>query len=385
MTYWARVQRDGPWLESELLIRADSFEVRPLVATIPTRTVAYTTVTGVHDADTDPPAAERTVEIATSDDVVVGLRGPLHGIEVLVAAFTAEMESTPTPAPTPVRVPAPAPAPTPTWAHAPTLAPSDTRPAPPSATRPPEEPTTRDGPTGAAYAVAIVCAAVFIVLLGIWNHSSNQRELRDLAHRMHVKSTTPEITTSTPPPQVLGDTTIAPSPASPEPASTIPTTTPPPTTTTATTTTTTRPSSTHPATTTPPAVPSGPRLLLGAVSLRQVQHWTDTPPECRGLGQLSDVTVGTPVVVRDASGKPIALGTLGECQFVESGFELAQTTPKAQTDGAVGGIPRFTVEIPDIPDSDRYTVQVGRYDPVRFSRAEIGAGTWRMQMLISAG
>lgn len=366
MSFWARLENRGPWLESDVVVRSDTLEVHPLVGTVPVHSVEIDGLTGVEDGPAVGPD-ERVVTLHSDDGTRLQLRGSALGVSSLVAAMGPwpdeqsdgeatdgeatdgdATDSPPVEAGDPVDPPAPADrAPGPRW----------------------------------RFPAVVAGAAAFIVALGFWNHSSNQQELRELAARKHPTTSAPATSTTTqrppptaapttaplPPPEVLGTTTIRP-PAS----TTVPTR---PTTTAPRVPTTTAPIPTAP----------GTRLLIGSVSLRQVQHWGDTVPECRGVGQLSDVGTGTPVVVRNAEGATIAEGALGGCRFVAAGSELSASTPAPQTDGSIGGVPRFDLEIADIADSSRYSVQVGRYDPVGFSRSEIGSGVWRIRMVISAG
>ena len=366
MTFWARLESQGPWLESDVVVRSDTFEVHPLVGTVPVRTVEIDGLTGVEDGPAVGPD-ERVVTLHSDDGTRLQLRGSALGVSSLVAAMGPWPDDT-----------------TDDDATDGDATDGDAPGSPPAEAGDPVDPLApadrAQGPRWRFPAV-VAGAAAFIVALGFWNHSANQQELRELAARKHPTTSAPTTSTTTqrppptaapttallPPPEVLGTTTIRP-PAS----TTVPTR---PTTTAPRVPTTTAPIPTAP----------GTRLLIGSVSLRQVQHWGDTVPECRGVGQLSDVGTGTPVVVRNAEGAIIAEGTLGGCRFVAPGSELSASTPAPQTDGSIGGIPRFDLQIADIADSSRYTVQVGRYDPVGFSRSEIGSGVWRIRMVISAG
>lgn len=366
MTYWARVDRDGPWFESDVLVGASSIEVRPLSGAAPTRMIAFGAIEEVQDLGPGEDPRQGGLFVRGIDGGEVELRGSLPAVQSLLAALPAAPPAPAAPA-APAAVGAPG-----TTATASSLGPG------------PEADPARRG-SGRIYPVAVVATLAFIVALGFWNHRSNQQELSEVAARDRATSTTSEApstgtadrsTTSTSESTTTTTTTV---PATVQGASTVPTTPAAPTTTAAAPTTI-RPTTTRP----PDPAPQGARLLTGTVALRQLQRWDATPPECRGVGALADVGVGTTVVVRDAAGTVIAEGALGGCRFVVPGTELAGGAPAVQADGAAGGMPQFTLEIPNVADSDRYTVQVGRYDPVGFSRQEIGPGTWRMRMVISA-
>jgi hypothetical protein len=176
------------------------------------------------------------------------------------------------------------------------------------------------------------------------------------------------------PVQVEGATTTRP----PEPATTA-TTAAPPTTGAPTTTSTSAPTPSS----TRPVAPTV-RTLSGTVALQQAQYWAGIAPACGGLGPLSDVTIGATVTVQDGAGRTIATGKLGACTFVVPGTELRDGAPVVARDGNAGGFPRFDFQIAGVPDADRYSVKVGRYDPVTIRRDEFGSGPWHMRMVISA-
>ncbi len=373
MTYWARVDRDGPWFESDVLVGASTVEVRPLVESVPTRIIAFSAIDEVVDLGPGEDPLQRHLAVRGTDGGEVELRGSTQGAQSLLTALSAARADVP---------------------ETTALATAAVAPEPgPSEPGPSEQgPPDRRG-SGRIYPVAVVATLAFIVALGFWNHASNQQELNEIAAKDGSSSTTtgdrssegrstearPSDDATTSSASTTSTTTTTAPPVTVLGASTVPSTEAPPTTV-APPPTTARPTTTRP----PAAAPAGARLLTGTVALRQAQRWEAEPPECRGVGALADVGVGTPVVVRAGSGNVIAEGALGGCRFVVPGTELAGGAPAVQTDGAAGGMPQFSLEIPDVADSDRYTVQVGRYDPVGFSRQEIGPGTWRMRMVISA-
>jgi hypothetical protein len=386
MTYWAREDPDGPWLESEVLVGASAFELRPLAGPVPSRSIPFAALARVEELSTGADPSGRTIRVASTDGSAVLVRGPVNGMSALIGALGAARTAAAArpPAPLPAHVEPPA-APDPVQRATP-----DEAPAPEAvgtvalaavAVGAGDDGTDEaaDEPRGSSplrlVPVAIGVLA-FIIALGVWNYRSNQQDLREDDGRRvgHEDAEAPSTSApgTTVPVQVEGATTVRPS--------TTTTTTPAPTTTRAPSTTTTVPTTT----TRPPAAPAGPRTLSGTVALQQLQQWTGIAPACRGLGALSDVSIGSTVTVQDGSGRTIATGTLGACTFVVPGSELSDGAPVVARDGAAGGYPRFDFQIAGVPETDRYSVKVGRYDPVSLRRQDFGSGPWRMRMVITA-
>ncbi len=404
MTYWAREDPDGPWLESEVLVGATAVELRPLVGSVPSRLVDFDTLARVEDVGDDRDPTTRTVRVTSTDGTAVQVRGPVKGVGALVAAMQHVPPGGPpaaAPAPpgavapgsveesvAPVAVPVPPPPPA-------VVVPSgefDVAPAAPPGPDPDRvgwgavaatmtEPVGDDtGPdaevrgSGPARMIpAAIGVLVFVVALGFWNYRSNQQDLTEASERRPERTARTEGAAVTEvPAQVEGATTV---PSAPQPSTTAPPATTP--TTTAPTTSTTK------APTTTVAAAKG-HTLSGTVAVQQAQHWDGIAPACRGLGQLSDVTTGAPVTVQDASGRTVATGNLGACTFVVPGSELREGAPVVARDGATGGYPRFDFQVAGLPESERYSVRVGRYDPVELRRDAFGSGSWHMRMVITA-
>jgi hypothetical protein len=77
---------------------------------------------------------------------------------------------------------------------------------------------------------------------------------------------------------------------------------------------------------------------------------------CQGSDGFSDINVSTQVTVSDASGKKIAVGSLGEGESV----------------GASNSNCRFEIAVGDVPAGEKlYTVQVGRRGERTYKQSEL--------------
>ncbi len=139
-----------------------------------------------------------------------------------------------------------------------------------------------------------------------------------------------------------------------------------PTTTTATT------STTVPAT----------QTVRGVFDLRGVGYpfgdaWDGIWTGCVGLGGYEDFGPGMAVVIRDADGTIIATGATRSL-----GSDLLDGDPflAAALQGFVEDVCRVVFEIPGVPDSTFYTIEVGRRGNLTFSRDELATAGWTVEM-----
>lgn len=92
---------------------------------------------------------------------------------------------------------------------------------------------------------------------------------------------------------------------------------------------------------------------------------TPTPtPDCQGSGGYSDLQAGAQVIVRDASEKTIAKGTL------KPGLPLDADTC------------RFGFSVSGIPDSDFYSVEVSHRGALTYSAKDLDATGWALDLTI---
>jgi hypothetical protein len=77
---------------------------------------------------------------------------------------------------------------------------------------------------------------------------------------------------------------------------------------------------------------------------------------CTGSGPYAALTAGTPITVRDAVGKVIAISRLGVGQ-----------------DRGIGGCV-FTWQAPNVPSERMYGVQISQLGVVDFPKGEVGGG-----------
>ena len=118
-----------------------------------------------------------------------------------------------------------------------------------------------------------------------------------------------------------------------------------------------------PAQTTPPAQDITGQLYL--VSPRT----EDSGGECFGTGGLRDVRGELPVVVKDGSGKILAMTRTSAGKRPESKYR------------AVTCIFSFTV--PNVPKADFYQIEVGRRGVSVYSVADLIAADWKVAFLLS--
>ena len=105
---------------------------------------------------------------------------------------------------------------------------------------------------------------------------------------------------------------------------------------------------------------SGTLTLFGASNA----SLTVTPggtTDCRGVGEYSAIRTGLPVSVQDQAGAILATGSLTfdgghACQF---GFAL-----------------------PDVPDAAFYSIKVGHFGAVSYSRDQLAAASWHVEFTL---
>ncbi len=84
---------------------------------------------------------------------------------------------------------------------------------------------------------------------------------------------------------------------------------------------------------------------------------------CYGTGGFSDMKPGAQVVVKDAAGKIIAQGALGD--------GVHPTSEKY-----AGVVCEFPLTVENVPDSDFYQVSVGHRGEISHTRAEMEQSGW---------
>ncbi len=343
MTYWARLDGDGPWLESELLVRSSAFELRPFAPAFDATRVPFDEVSLVEASDPVPDPGERTVVVHTTGGARIAVRGPAAGIASLESSLR--------------------------YAE-------------------PDGPGA--GSTRRSTALMAIGVVAVVALMALWTYHSNQHELaakadeRRASHGSTTTTTEPEL----PPARVEGATTV-PTTTSPPgrsgsgPSRATSSTVPGPTVPGGSSTTV-APSvvdSVPPATTVPgiPPPAAGPtHVFTGTVTVRQAQD-ASAAAVCGGVKGLQDISTGAPVTVRDAAGQVVATGTLGACRFVPpDAAGIPQGGP-----ASTAPLPQFDFAVPNVPESDRYTIEVAHYAPVDFTRSQFGSQPfWRVSLVI---
>lgn len=84
---------------------------------------------------------------------------------------------------------------------------------------------------------------------------------------------------------------------------------------------------------------------------------------CSGSGEFADISEGTQVKVRDASGKLLATGEL------------------ARSRGA-GSMCIFRFTVTDVPDAELYALEVGRRGEIRYPRKEMENMNWTVDLFL---
>lgn len=108
--------------------------------------------------------------------------------------------------------------------------------------------------------------------------------------------------------------------------------------------------------------PQRARVLGGLFTLEDYSGWDRTVGDgCTGSGGYDDIREGAQVVVRDGGGRTLALGSLG-------GGEMIAATCV------------FPFEIPGVPRSRFYSVEVSHRGEVNFSREDLVANQWVVQL-----
>jgi hypothetical protein len=90
-----------------------------------------------------------------------------------------------------------------------------------------------------------------------------------------------------------------------------------------------------------------------------------TSSDCRGGGGYSDIAPGTPVTVRDETGKLLASSSLG----VGTGTVTRCT---------------FTFTLKGVPEVSFYSVEVGRRGQISNSLADMQANGWRFGLTLGS-
>lgn len=87
---------------------------------------------------------------------------------------------------------------------------------------------------------------------------------------------------------------------------------------------------------------------------------------CSTEGGYDDVQVGLRVVIKDGSGSILATGALGRGEWA----------PHRVSGVSYEKVCRFSFAVNDVPDSDFYTIEVGRRGELSYSKAELEALDW---------
>lgn len=105
----------------------------------------------------------------------------------------------------------------------------------------------------------------------------------------------------------------------------------------------------------------GPTTLRGSFVLAAYDR--AFPSACPGRSGFSDLRAGAPVVVRDGSGEVLGEGVLaGERDLTPFGCA-------------------WEFEVDDVPtDRDSYAVEVGNRDPVLYTRDQLGADDFEVEL-----
>lgn len=113
-----------------------------------------------------------------------------------------------------------------------------------------------------------------------------------------------------------------------------------------------------------PAITISGSLALVAPAATEYE-WERNPPRCSGTGGFSDITEGAAVTVKDASGKVVAVGRLGV--GTPGGVEeIGSIKAAAQC--------AFVFQVPNVPGSDFYGVEVSHRGQITYSRQQVDGG-----------
>lgn len=155
------------------------------------------------------------------------------------------------------------------------------------------------------------------------------------------------------------------------------------TTTAVPATTTTAPPATVPPTTVPVQ-----HTLTGVFTVYQAHSTGGTGnPNCFGFRGFEDLGAGATVTVKDASGTIVGVGTLGPCRIID------QRTETLPGDASLGipdytstwGWPQFDFTVPSLPDSAFYAVSISNRDGQNYSKADLEASGWRVELSVGEG
>jgi hypothetical protein len=95
-------------------------------------------------------------------------------------------------------------------------------------------------------------------------------------------------------------------------------------------------------------------------------NWGTEHAPCGGEGYWFTIVEGAPIVVKDEEGTTIATGTLGEGRV------------RANSDQCY-----FLFTIPDVPDAESYSIEIGFFGPVHYSRDELNNLNWNLALAVS--
>lgn len=96
------------------------------------------------------------------------------------------------------------------------------------------------------------------------------------------------------------------------------------------------------------------------------------PQGCFSTGGFTDVNAGTPVVVKDASGKIIGTGQLGEGHYTSSSGLIEE-----------GTLCTFDFSV-SVPDASFYSIEVSHRGVQSFSKSDLESVGWNVQLSLTS-
>jgi hypothetical protein len=113
----------------------------------------------------------------------------------------------------------------------------------------------------------------------------------------------------------------------------------------------------------PPSAAPTPRVLHGTFTLTgTVEKRVST---CQGVGGYADIKEGLQVTIKDAAGTIVGTSALV--------FDKTPSPPQTCA---------YTFEVSGLPDATFYNVEAGRRGAVTFSRADLDARGWRVELTL---
>lgn len=115
----------------------------------------------------------------------------------------------------------------------------------------------------------------------------------------------------------------------------------------------------------PKLITLGGTLTINAEGVETAFVWGEPGRyDCHGTGGYDDVKAGTQVTVKDAAGKVVGVGQLGQGTATIGWMGGEQTATQCT----------FPLKVNNVPAGDFYEVQVGGRKPIAVTAAQVDAG-----------